>query len=289
MLLGGLYRVWNGLEVRFWVDSWINDVPLKDLFPNLFRIEKDKWCKVAARVVNPSVGGLVQWDWKRYPATAVEIQELIECYRMVANVSLNDSKDTWRWNSAVNCCFSVKEVRDWLTKTDGQENTFNFKWCRWVPGKCNVFMWRAKLDRIPTAAALLRRNIIVGDGSCYLCGEGEETSEHLFTACPIANGIWSNIASWLKIPPVFVFSIEDIVRLSEFTNCSNTKKKMIYGVCIVACWKIWASRNEVVFSQATVNVTRIVADIKSISFLWYNCRLQKDRISWKCWCNGDVT
>ncbi|MFS8034639.1 putative reverse transcriptase zinc-binding domain-containing protein [Helianthus anomalus] len=207
---------------------------------------------------------------------------------MVALVLLNDKKDEWRWNSASDNSFSVKEVRKWLTKTDAQVEPVVFRWCNWIPGKCNVFMWRANLDRIPKASALLRRNITVGAGFCYFCGECKKTTEHLFTACIIAHGVWNAIAAWLKIPPVFIFSLKDVIQLPESANCS-TDKKIMFGICIVTCWKIWATRNEVVFKQAKANVTKIVSDIKSFSFLWYNSRSKKDRITWKDWCMFDVT
>ncbi|KAK1423019.1 hypothetical protein QVD17_18312 [Tagetes erecta] len=36
----------NGRQIRFWLDWWVDQKPLKDLFPNLYAIVKDKGCTI---------------------------------------------------------------------------------------------------------------------------------------------------------------------------------------------------------------------------------------------------
>ncbi|XP_022003870.1 uncharacterized protein LOC110901346 [Helianthus annuus] len=276
----------NGLEIIFWLDTWINDEPLKDLFPNLFRLENNKWCKVVERIGDV---GIIQWDWKCYPATSIEVSELVNCHRMISVVRLSNRSDTWRWNVGHNCSYSVKEARLWLASMSSNEGRFVYKWCKWLPSKCNVFMWRANLDRIPTASALICRNIQVGNGLCNLCGEVEETTEHLFTGCLVANGVWNGIVSWLKIPPTFVFTVKDVLELVDHLQLSASKKDLVFGIFVLTCWKIWATRNEVLFTQAKANVAKIVADVKSLSFLWFNSRSKKGGLVWEDWCKFVIT
>ena len=69
------------------------------------------------------------------------------------------------------------------------EDDSRFMWCKWIPNKCNIFMWRANMDMIPTLHALRRRNIYVGEGMCVFCGEAEETSDHLFFACRLVDAV----------------------------------------------------------------------------------------------------
>ncbi|XP_022019287.1 uncharacterized protein LOC110919324 [Helianthus annuus] len=155
-------------------------------------------------------------------------------------------------------------------------------------------MWWANLDRIPTKLALIRRNINVGEGLCTFCGEVIETTEHIFTACQLANGVWNGIASWVRIPPVFVFSVKDILELVEHLKVSTSKAEVLFGIFVLTIWRIWVARNEALFSQKNVNeknvnVARIVADIKSFGFLWFNSRSKKGGLVWKNWCNFNIT
>ncbi|PWA75817.1 RNA-directed DNA polymerase, eukaryota, Nucleotide-binding alpha-beta plait domain protein [Artemisia annua] len=267
----------NGLDIRFWLDTWISDEPLKDLFPSLFRLERNKWCKVADRLGNANGGGVIQWEWKRYPALDDETRELIECHRLVTAIRLNQRNDSWRWNSGSNVTYTVKEARKWLRNEERNPIGDNYKWCKWLPSKCNVFMWRTSLDRIPTANNLARRNINMGDGSCRFCGEADESTDHIFTACMYTNGLWNGLVAWLKIPPMLLFSVKDILRSIELLPLSSSRKEIIYGILIIMCWKIWVNRNEIIFKQGKAIASKLMADVKAISFLWFNSRSKKDK------------
>ncbi|KAJ0768030.1 putative reverse transcriptase zinc-binding domain-containing protein [Helianthus annuus] len=279
----------NGWDIWFWIDTWVSDEPLKDIFPSLFRLEKNKWCKVVDRLGNDNGSGIIQWEWKRYPATSDETRELIDCHRMVSAIQLQQRDDSWRWNSGSNVMYTVKEVRRWLCSDQGSSSGDIYKWCKWIPSKCNVFMWRTNLDRIPTASNLARRNINIGEGSCRFCGEMEESTEHIFTACLYANGLWSGLGAWMKIPPLLLFSVQDILRSVEDLPISTTRKEIIYGILIIMCWKIWVNRNEIIFRQGKANVSKLIADVKAISFLWFNSRSKQDKVDWNKWCIFDVT
>ncbi|XP_021986265.1 uncharacterized protein LOC110882588 [Helianthus annuus] len=134
--------------------------------------------------------------------------------------------------------------------------------------------------------ALSRRNLIVGDGLCVHCGEVIENGDHIFTACRLAHGVWCGIVAWLNIPPMFDFSLKDVMQVIDYMDGSTKKKEIVYGILILACWRIWNARNKKVFSNGDLNVVRIVADVKSMGFLWYRCRAKGNVIDWKGWCSS---
>ena len=150
-------------------------------------------------------------------------------------------------------------------------------------------MWRASLDRIPTQSALSRRNICVGEGLCVFCGEAEETTDHLFSACRLEGGVWNNISTWCKVPPIFLFSTRDVLQLINYMGGSKTKKEILYGIFILTCWRIWKARNEKVFSNSDTNVVQIVSEVKSWGYFWYRNRYRKGTVDWKGWCNFSFT
>ncbi|KAI3775666.1 hypothetical protein L1987_45415 [Smallanthus sonchifolius] len=278
-------NVGNGRKVRFWIDPWITDEPLKDLFPDLFRLEKNKWCFVDERIGPQSQGRGITWRWEKYPNSSSEVDALINCHRMVADVNLDEKEDRWFWYQGSSVEFSIKEVRKWLKGADVPDDNSRFMWCKWIPNKCNIFMWRAGMDRIPTQYALRRRNIYVGDGMCVFCGEVEETSDHLFSACRLVDGVWNDIVSWCKIPPIYVFSTNDVLQIVKYAGGSKAKQDILYGVIILACWRIWKARNKKIFTSKGTKVIQIVSDVKSLGFLWFRSRYKGGSVEWKDWCN----
>jgi hypothetical protein len=41
-LAGGTFKIKNREQVRFWEDVWLGDKPLREAYPNLFRIVRQK-------------------------------------------------------------------------------------------------------------------------------------------------------------------------------------------------------------------------------------------------------
>ncbi|KAJ0797670.1 putative RNA-directed DNA polymerase [Helianthus annuus] len=276
-------KVGDGSAIRFWIDPWVSRIPLKSAYPALFRLERNKWCTVADRIGHDDLMGIMMWDWKAYPNSDQEKEELVDCFRLVAGTKLSQLKDTWTWNDVPLQHLAVHDIKKWVTRDEVEEANDYHTWCKWVPAKCNIFMWRISLDRIPTKQALSRRNIWVGDLKCSLCEDGEETTDHIFTSCPVADGVWSGIAHWCHLPPIFLFSVKDIQSLADQTRFRAGKKDLLLGIFILTCWRLWKARNEKVFKAAKVQICNIIADVKSLSFLWFNSRAKKDRVEWKEW------
>ncbi|KAI3744198.1 hypothetical protein L1987_57274 [Smallanthus sonchifolius] len=220
---------------------------------------------------------------EHYPDTVQEIQQLPICTRLVSGVVLTAETDKWSWNNCDLKFLSIKDTKQWVRSSRQEDSSNVMRWCKWIPVKCNVFMWRAWLDRIPTKVALSKRNINVGNKLCVMCEEAEETVDHVFAGCRVTDGIWSGIASWCRIPPLFLFSIHDLQNVIDHLGYSSVKKDIILGIMMIACWRIWKMRNEKIFKAANVIINLVLSDIKSLSFLWLNSRGKLARVGWKDW------
>ncbi|PWA48518.1 RNA-directed DNA polymerase, eukaryota, Nucleotide-binding alpha-beta plait domain protein [Artemisia annua] len=132
--------VGNGRKVKFWIDPWITSEPLKDIYPDLFRLEENKWCYVDEIIGSQHHGRGITWKWKKQPASGSEVDTLINCHRMVADVIIDEKDDRWFWNHGPNVEFSVRDVRKWLKGADVLDDDSRFTWCKWIPNKCNIFM-----------------------------------------------------------------------------------------------------------------------------------------------------
>ncbi|XP_022004462.1 uncharacterized protein LOC110902028 [Helianthus annuus] len=131
--------------------------------------------------------------------------------------------------------------------------------------------------------ALKKRNIDKGDGTCVLCGDQDESVEHLFTACGVASTIWSVVSLWCKIPHILAFSVKDLLEAHEVGSLKGRKKDLIQGIVRIGCWCIWKARNEVKFNNKEVKIEGIVRELKSLGFFWYNARSRGNEVSWSEW------
>ncbi|MFS7942533.1 putative reverse transcriptase zinc-binding domain-containing protein [Helianthus anomalus] len=155
------------------------------------------------------------WNWSRQPESDAELKEWQECYEILSRISLNNNKDILEWNDDNREDFSVKAVRLALIEDRGDNHPPEFEWCKWMPLKCNIMVWRCNLDRLATRVNLRRRNVNITLVLCPLCDEFEKTVEHLFYACPMVDMVWSAFSDWCNLP-IFMLLISKT--LWKFTS-----------------------------------------------------------------------
>ncbi|KAJ0602852.1 hypothetical protein HanIR_Chr03g0144231 [Helianthus annuus] len=159
-------EVGDGSEIFIWLDPWLLPKPLKEELPNLFRLELDKKCRVKDQIVSLVSNPSGRWEWRANPDSNEELAEWNYLCSLLHPVSLTVRKDRWKWLGEGAGRFSVGAVKRLFELSSDYSSRFVWDWCRWLPKKCNLFAWRAELDRIPTRVALQRRNIHVEEYSC---------------------------------------------------------------------------------------------------------------------------
>ncbi|XP_021971359.1 uncharacterized protein LOC110866520 [Helianthus annuus] len=155
-----------------------------------------------------------------------------------------------------------KDFSDWYV----------MEWCNWVPLKCNIFAWRADMDRIPTVEALARRGVSIEDGGCSFCNDGPDSVSHIFTACPLALGLWEKISFWCRVRNFFVFSFRDLLDIPLLGGRRKSEKVALHGIIITACWLLWKARNNLRFNGKMCNVEDIFSEVRALSYLWFEHR-----------------
>ncbi|KAK1431592.1 hypothetical protein QVD17_08053 [Tagetes erecta] len=226
----------------------------------------------------------VKWRWKRHVLDLTETQQLQQCINYLKQIHISSGKDQWQWTRDSTGIFTVSSMKAALTSTPARNN-FILQWNGWVPIKVNIFGWRAEKERITTSLALSSRGVHLESHACPLCGDYMETTEHLLVSCSVARLVWQFISSWCHIPPLYVFSVKDLLEAHKSINGLTIKKKAIQAIVLTACWKIWVTRNEKVFDGKSVNITKLMQDIKSLGFLWVKNRSSRHGISWTDWCD----
>ncbi|KAM0069148.1 putative reverse transcriptase zinc-binding domain-containing protein [Helianthus debilis subsp. tardiflorus] len=157
-------------------------------------------------------------------------------------------------------------------------------WCKWVPKKCNIFAWRAEMNRIPTVDALCSRGMTIIDDMCCLCEEDLESVSHIFSACPISVGVWEKVSFWCRIPRFFIFSFRDLLELHSVGGRKKAECEALHGIVLTTCWVIWKARNKLRFNGIRSSIEEIFSEVRVISFFWYKHRAKKGKFEWVNWC-----
>jgi hypothetical protein len=111
-LKGRMLKIGNDQFVSFCLDSWLNEVPLCQLYPILYELAFDKKCSVA------DINGR---DWViqfRIRLQGIIRDQWYELAGKLNEVVLNNEKDDVMWKCNASKIFSVKSVYEHLTKND---------------------------------------------------------------------------------------------------------------------------------------------------------------------------
>ncbi|XP_022003580.1 uncharacterized protein LOC110900800 [Helianthus annuus] len=227
-------------------------------FPLLFALEKSKRVLIHLRLKFNGGNRTICWEWSRIPFSPEKIQEKSSLENLLHAVILDGREDTWEWSHGAYSGFEVVAVKSWLRGAPVSDAPLEFVGVRGC-----------------------RPNAI------FLCGVRFWTV--FLPGCFMAMGVWNEISTWCKIPRPFVFHVNDLVHLHEHSGVSGVKKTILHGIIIIICWRLWRARNDKVFNSKDPNVVELVAEIKSLGFLWYKYRFKGGVVDWTRWCTFDVT
>lgn len=89
------------------------------------------------------------------------------------------------WNLDATKSFNVKTLRGLVEESrgEGKGNVVETRWHKMIPRKVCIFIWRARLGRIPSRSVLERMGIDFDSVLCPRCGEMPETVNHALVGC----------------------------------------------------------------------------------------------------------
>ncbi|XP_021974532.1 uncharacterized protein LOC110869599 [Helianthus annuus] len=265
--------VCNGREVRFWLDWWTGEVPLKDIFPELFSLERHKHASVEDR--------LNMWEWKFMLNTNALLDQLHQIEAVRSTIQLENRNDKWIWTYSGDRVFSVSSTKEMLNRF--ATPFYPYDWAKWVPKKVNIFGWRGVQDRLSTMVGLKKRGLLATDPVCTLCGERDEDADHLFIFCYAAAVLWHKVSNWCKVQQIFAHSIKDLFEFYKSAHLDEPKRVYLQSIILATCWAIWKARNEKIFKGKHVNIEGTFGEMQTMTFLWIKNRAKKSAL----W-NGEI-
>lgn len=168
----------SNIKILFWKSVWCRNTPLELPFPNLYRLESVRKCSLMDQL---SRNGF-SWWWKNNSFDVRFYLELHEFYYLLGSQNFDvHSRLGFRFNFHSDGTYLVRIMRRLIDSKQFplQLNGPLICWTKLIPLKVKCFIWRAVLDRIPVAASLSQRGIIVQHLHCQLFDSDVEASVHL--------------------------------------------------------------------------------------------------------------
>ena len=174
---------------------------LKTLFPRLFSVSLDQDKTVA------EVGSWEDsdWNWRlRWRRARFSWESAMEgeLLNLITGKTLSkEDKDMLVWSGDQSGAFSVKSAHlNLCHQHEGSsKEVFSRLWEAKAMPKAMVTAWGILLGRLPTFDNLIRRGLVVTSSSYVFCNGFEESAQHIFLDCVLAQRVWSSCFRWIGI------------------------------------------------------------------------------------------
>nr|KAJ0215457.1 hypothetical protein LSAT_V11C300123840 [Lactuca sativa] len=220
-------KIGSGEETMFWLDKWIGDSTLKTSFPEAYNLKCNKHYKISDRLQN----GFINWEWKSAPRTPELVSEINLLASRIRDFQIAQGNDKWVCTLSSDGIFHVDRLRIQIDRWNLPTLETPLKWIHEIPLKVTCFMWRANLEKIPTACALLKRGIQLTSPICSYCENAEEDAYHVLFRCPMAAKVWEWVLSWCDLPNVHFESIEELLKFTAHWGTCEKKRRNLISIC----------------------------------------------------------
>ncbi|GJX49536.1 RNA-directed DNA polymerase, eukaryota [Tanacetum coccineum] len=198
-------RVGNGCNTGFWLDIWVLDCPLSIRFPRIFALEIDKKVSVSVKMGANSIVD----SFRRLIRDGVERQQWRDLSSNLDRISLSSANDRWSWDVNGDGMFRLKDIRSSLDDIFLPSSALATRWVKYIPIKINIFIWRARLDRIPTRSNLANHGVVLDSLLCPICGSVPEDASHFLFQCGLSKLVFRKICRWWDLVPNDMSSFSD--------------------------------------------------------------------------------
>ncbi|KAH1203108.1 putative ribonuclease H protein [Glycine max] len=285
------WKVGRGDKFLFWEDPWVDEgTPLKDQFPELFRISSQRLCRVADVGFCSENGWVWNLSWRRHlfdneMETASKFIDQLSAIRL--NINL---QDTWTWRAETNGNFSTKTAYQVIKSEqsyEGQHLGFQQLWEIKIPPRALSFAWRLLWDRLlPTKDNLIKRQIHINNDLCPFCHSQPESASHLFFSCAKVLPLWWDFFSWVKEDRVIhCRPIDNFLQHHPLAGSkgSNRRWKMSW---IAVTYTIWKFRNELIFHNQPFDIPKLADSSLFLMWTWLRGWERDFKVPFQCWSSA---
>lgn len=229
----------NGASARFWTDSWLPARPILTFAPHLFRAIGRRFLLVSVKEALPS------HRWVRH------ISGAHTAARCCTSTSI--SGRSWRAFSCSRLCVTASfgDGR-WMAHTPRPRCTaHSSSACPpcWEPKSFGKLLHCRR-----------KRHGLQDSADCALCGQEDETVDHLLVSCVFARELWHRLLQsfgWDRFTPALG------ARLSAWwmdvrRQVPKELRKGFDSAVLLASWRLWKECNSRVFDNAVCSPAQAV-------------------------------
>jgi uncharacterized protein Usg len=131
----GFFKVGNGMNTRFWEDTWLENISLAHQYPSLYNIVHHKNVTVAQVLAQTPLNITF-----RRVLSGNKWTLWLQLCRKLMLVTLNEENDRFVWNLTSNGLFTVKSMYEDIM-SDHTHLIRKYLWKVKIPLKIKIFMW----------------------------------------------------------------------------------------------------------------------------------------------------
>ncbi|VAI35701.1 unnamed protein product [Triticum turgidum subsp. durum] len=154
--------------------------------------------------------------------------------------------------------FSAKNAYSSIVAEDYTDPHHDLVWASKVPIKVKIFAWLLLSDRLNTKANMLRKHI-AQSAACPRCQDPHEDALYLISTCSYATQVWTS--QGLQAPT----SIDDLL---QHPPLQGLNPNIWPSVALTISWKLWDSRNALVFRNEDHSHRTTLRNIVADFSLW---------------------
>jgi len=142
-------------------------------------------------------------------------------------------------------------------------------WQTKAPPKVKFFFWLALHGRLWTAARRARHGL-QQTASCSLCGQQDETSDHLLLACVFSREVWFRLLSFTNLQKHAPGSDNTLADwwLGTRNVVHADVRKPFDSIVFLVTWEIWKERNRRTFDGASRSCSLLLKRIQEEMESW---------------------
>ena len=221
-------------------------------------MENSKECLIQNHISN----GSWSWDWIRPISSGRSLTEYIRMLEVIGSVEVDHDSNSCFWSLSNDGTFSVGSLHHHVDDLLPSYLTPSTRWCKIIPRKVNIFMWRLSLDKLPHRFNLSSRGLDIQSILCPICNEQVENLDHAFFSCYTTYNVWRLIHTWSGSKVPILSSYEDWNSWIVSWHASKDSKERALVIFVASCWILWRFRNCVTFCSQCMRKCDIFDNIR---------------------------
>ena len=240
---------------------------MQEVFPELFRIARDKDALVSAHLQVRDEK--IHWSLDFVRVTQEwELKSIASFLDLLHSTKVKGiGPDVMLWLHSPQKGFTIHSFYRVLSRIAGYSFPWKSIWQPNVPLRVSFFVWVATLGNILTAENLRKRHIILVSWCC-LCKVDGKTVDHLLLHCHFSREVWDIIFALFSVQWVMPGTIIEL--LACWQGCFGLHKLNGIWNCIPHCllWCLWRERNSRQFEGSARSLTNLKTIVLNTLFVW---------------------